>query len=361
MRSKKKETKVQCPLCGTKLAITKNEKTTVATVVGESPDSVAGYQVVVGQGVANNLPKTAKDRIEALKKAGKDVSNLFAMQGALGGECIASNKNGKLSILDDNDPIFDCIIEQGTVSNRRLYRRWVMGQMFHMMSYSPSRSKEPLGFTSMIHRLGYSYQWKMLINELHAQMKMEGKDAANFSDRNRWFNAKVVAAMANDYIVLLKKRVDALKVRNCKGIPYKRISNRNIFVSDLESKLYYPLSVALQRINWAKNASQLYKAAKEFNGMRIIMPYDTPQSKAWIDAYKGSGAFFTMQNLIRFHDCVAFDDSENRLDKFQSLSFVSAKAEAYKNGQGWRLFAVLKKMLDDNNINIKKKMAEWRK
>ena len=334
MRSKKKETKVQCPLCGTKLAITKNEKTTVATVVSESPGSVAVYQAVAGQGVSNNLPKTAKGRIEALKKAGKDVSNLFAMQGAFGGECIASNKNGILSILDDNDPIFDCIIEQGTVSNRRLYRRWVMGQMFHMMSYSPSRSKEPLGFTSMIHRLGYSYQWKMLINELHAQMKMEGKDAVNFSDRNRWFNAQVVTAMANDYIVSLKKRVDALKVRNCKGIPYKRISNRNIFVSDLEGKLFYPLSVALQRINWAKNASQLYK---------------------------GSGAFFTMQNLIRFHDCVAFDDSENRLDKYQSLSFVSNKAEAYKNGQGWRLFAVLKKMLDDNNINIKKKIAEWRK
>ena len=361
MRSKKKETKVQCPLCGTRLAIAKNEESTVAAVVGEDSGFRAVYPGLAGHDVAINLPKTAKDRIEALKKAGKDVSNLFAMQGAFGGECIASNKNGKLSILDDNDPIFDCIIEQGTVSNRRLYRRWVMGQMFHMMSYSPSRSKEPLGFTSMIHRLGYSYQWKMLMNELHAQMKMEGKDAANFSDRNRWFNAKVVAAMANDYIVLLKKRVDGLKVRNCKGIPYKRISNRNIFVSDLEGKLFYPLSVALQRINWAKNASQLYKAAKEFNGMRIIMPYDTPQSKAWIDAYKGSGAFFTMQNLIRFHNCVAFDDEGNRLDKYQSLSFISAKAEAYKNGQGWRLFAVLKKMLDDNNINIKKKMAEWRK
>lgn len=361
MRSKKKETKVLCPQCGTRFAIAKNEKTIVATVIGEDSGIGTVYPAVAGQGVSNSLPKTAKGRIEALKKAGKDVSNLFAMQGALGGECIASNRNGKLSILDDNDPIFNCIIEQGTVSNRRLCRRWVMGQMFHMMSYSPSRSKEPLGFTSMIHRLGYSYQWKMLMNELHAQMKMEGKDAVNFSDRNRWFNAQVVTAMANDYIVLLKKRVDALKVRNCKGIPYKRISNRDIFVSDLESKLYYPLSVALQRINWAKNASQLYKAAKEFNGMRIIMPYDTPQSKAWIDAYKGSGAFFTMQNLIRFHDCVAFDDSENRLDKYQSLSFVSNKAEAYKNGQGWRLFAVLKKMLDDNDINIKKKMAEWRK
>ena len=32
----------------------------------------------------------------------------------------------------------------------------------------------------MIHRLGYEYQWKMLLNELYAQMKMENKDPESF-------------------------------------------------------------------------------------------------------------------------------------------------------------------------------------
>ena len=91
------------------------------------------------------------------------------------------------------------------------------------------------------------------------------------------------------------------------------------------------------------------------------MLHYTPQSKTWVDAYKGSGAFFTMQNLIRFHGCVVVDDAGKRLDKYQSLAFILAKAEAYKDGEGWRLLAVLKKMLSDNNINIKKKMMEWRK
>ena len=89
------------------------------------------------------------------------------------------------------------------VPNRRLFRRWVMAQMFHMMSYTPHRSKEPVGVTNMIHRLGYDYQWKMLMDELYAQMKMSERDAVNFTDRNRWFNTDVVMAMANDYICLL--------------------------------------------------------------------------------------------------------------------------------------------------------------
>ena len=366
MNSKKKETretkatKVLCPECGTQFAIAKKGFTTVATVIGEDSDLGTVYPATVGRTASAKLPKTAQERIEALRNAGVDVSCLFAMRGANGGECIASNKDGKLVMLNDSDPLFELIIAQGTVPNRRLFRRWVMAQMFHMMSQTSFRSKEPLGVTCMIHNLGYEYQWKMLMDELYAQMKMEGRDLENFADRNRWFNVDVVAAMAQDYIVQLKERVDALKVRKCKGIPYKRICSRNIFVSDLHTKLYSPLYTALARIRKVKNAAQLFDAAKKFNDMRIKMSHDTPQSKLWVDAYKGSGAYFTMQNLIRFHGCIAYDAGK-RLDKYHSLAFILAKAEEYKDGEGWRLLAVLKKMLSDNNIDIKTKMAEWRK
>lgn len=356
-----KETKVLCPRCGAEFGIASKEFNTVATVIGKDSRLGIVYPAVVDQEKTVKTTKTAQERIEALRSAGVDVSHLFAMQGANGGEYVASNKDGRLAILEDNDPLFNYIIEQGSVPNRRLFRRWVMAQMFHMLSDADCNAKEPRGVTHMIHSRGYEYQWKMLLNELYAQMKMEGRDAVNFADRNRWFNAEVAVAMAEDYITRLKKHVNALKKRKCKGIPYKRICNRNIFLSDLQNKLYNPLSMAAAPIKQAKNAIQLYNAVKKFNDIRIRMQHNTPQSKVWVDAYKGSGAFFTMQNLIRFHGCTAVDDEGKRLDKFQSLAFLSAKAEMYKNGEGWRLLAVLKKMLSDNNINIEKKMAEWRK
>ena len=208
MSNKKKETKVLCPRCGTEFATPKKEFTTVATVIGKDSGLGIVYPAVVAQ---DKPAKTAQERIEALRNAGVDVNNLFAMKGANGDEYIASNKDGRLAILDDDDPIFDHIISQGTVPNR-LCRRWVMGQMFHMMSYTPYRSKEPVGVTYMIHSLGYEYQWKMLLNELHAQMKMEGRDAVNFADRNRWFNTDVIVAMAEDYIAQLTKRISLLLV-----------------------------------------------------------------------------------------------------------------------------------------------------
>lgn len=333
MTKKKKENIMTCPRCGADLNGAENPA---------------------------RLPKTAQERIEALRLAGVDVSHLFAMQGANGGDYIASNQDGKLTILDDNDPIFSYITSQGDVPNRRLFRRWVMAQMFHMLSYTPYRGQSPLGVTAMIHRLGYEYQWKMLLDELRAQLKMESRDSNGFAERNRWFNNKVAFVMAHHYLERLKKHVDSLQERKCKGIPYKRIYGRDIFVSDLDRKVYTPLIIAANLIKYAQNAAQLYDAVSKFNVQRIRLSHDTPQSKTWMDAYKGAGAYFTMQNLIRFHGCLITDDKGRRLNKNQSLDFITFKATLYKD-EGWRLLAVLKKMLRDNNIDIKKKMAEWRK
>lgn len=339
---KTKETNVTCPACGTQLAVTGN-----------------GVAVAVGNKAQPKLPKTAQERIEALSRAGVDVSNLFAMQGSGGGEYVVSNKDGKLSILADDDPIFCAILSQGTVPNRRLFRRWVMAQMFHMLSYKERFCKEPVGVTEMIRRMGYEYQWRMLLDELHAQMKMEPRDLASFTERNRWFNAAVAGAMAQEYVEHLTKHVDALPVKKCTGIPYKCVGGENIFERNLYNKLYGPLNRAAGRIRYAKNAAQLYNAVKTFDDLRVRLPHETPQSKEWTDAYKGSGAFYTMQNLIRFHGCLAVDDKGTQLDKDRSLVFLSLQADRYKNGGGWRMLAMLKKMLSDNGIDIQKKMKEW--
>lgn len=362
MTKAKKETKVLCPECGAEFAIPDKTVTTIATVIGKDAGIGVVYAEVVGNEAKpdRKLPKTAKERIEALREAGIDVSHLFAVSGASGGECVASNKDGKIVFLNDDDPLFDYIIKQGTVPNPRLFRRWVMAQMFHMMNTKECRTNRLYSVTEMIRNKGYEYQWKMLLDELYAQMKMEGRDTENFRDRNRWFNSSVALAMAQHYIDKLKERVGGLKERRCKGIPYKRIAGKDIFVSDLYTKLYRPLNCAKYDIKTAKSAEQLYYAVRNFNSLRVKMEWKTPQCKEWIDAYKGAGAFFTMQNLIRFHKCILLDDNNERLTKPLSLAYLGIKAEAYKN-EGWRLLALLKKMLADNHIDINKKMKEWRK
>ena len=58
---------------------------------------------------------------------------------------------------------------------------------------------------------------------------------------------------------------------------------------------------------------------------------------------------------------IGSDDNGKTLGKNASLAFLNKKAKLYENREGWRLIGMLKKMLDDNNIDVVAKMKEWRK
>lgn len=355
------KTKVLCPNCGTEFAIPEQQSIAVGVVIGK--DSGLGTVVLQpSESAIGKQPKTsAQQRIEALRAAGVDVSNLFAIQGANGGEYVASNKDGNLQILGDDDPIFRCIALQGTVPNRKLFRRWVMAQMFRMVA-ATKEDGTPMGVTEMIHIHGYEYQWKMLLNELHAQSVMaKNGDTENFEDRNRWFNGRVVTQMAKDYCKELQKHIDNIKIKKCKGIPYKTIAGKDIFVSDIHRKVYDPLYNAIRKIILAKTIYKLEKATKKFNDLRIKLAWATKQSSVWVDAYKGAGAYFTLQNMLRFHGCYIYDDMGNRHEGKYALAYIKAKSIQYCNGEGWRMLGIMKKCLTDNNIDVMKKIESWRK
>lgn len=302
---------------------------------------------------------SAKERIEALKNAGVDVSNLFAMTGANGGDFIAISLHGNLEILSDDDPIFQHLTISGTVPNRKLFRRWVMAQMFHMLSVKNGATNEPIGFTNILHRRGYEYSWKQLQDELYAQVKMlQHNDANNFVARNRFFNQRVAYEMTMCYIKELKKFVNNKKVKKCKGIPYVTIGGRHIFKADVHKKLYSHLLNLAWKIKYAKSPVELFYAVQNFNKQREKLNWNTPQCPQWVDAYKGAGAYFTLQNMIRFHGCFLWNDENQRLSKSQSLVFLDKKAGEYAQ-EGWRLLGLLKKAITDNNIEIEAKMASW--
>lgn len=156
------------------------------------------------------------------------------------------------------DAVGKQIVEGGYVSNWKLFRRWVMSQMFHMLR---DMDKNGRTFNEVLQNKGYEYQWRMLENELYAQMKMcDHKDYENVKARNRWLNGVVAHDMAIDYISKLRSYIDDKCIytvkkdkdgnkkktykHTCKGNPYIRLQNGNIFVDDLE-KRYTLLSVTL--------------------------------------------------------------------------------------------------------------------
>ena len=343
----------------------------IVTITGENLKVVANNVEVNAAGAGKKTK--AQMRLEALKAAGVDVSKYFP----LGDDQLIKIENGAAVPVDMDDATIDAvgkqIVEGGYVSNWKLFRRWVMSQMFHMLR---DMEKDGKSFNEVLQRKGYEYQWRMLENELYAQMKMcDHNDYENLKARNRWFNGVVAHDMAIDYISKLRSYIDDKCIYNvkkdkdgnekktykhtCKGNPYIRLQNGNIFVADLERKVYTPLRDLANKMGAVPTYKELYDAVREFNKKRKHLAWDTKQSEAFIHAYKGSGSYYTMRNLIMFHGA-RFLKSGRKMSEANSLKELESKAKLYDE-QGWRMLGVLKQLIKESGINIQGKIDEWKK
>lgn len=339
----------------------------IVTITGENLNIVTKNV----EATAATKKNKAQMRLEALKAAGVDVSKYFP----LGDDQLIKIENGAAVPVDMDDATIDAvgkkIVEGGYVSNWKLFRRWVMSQMFHMLRQMET---DKLTFNEVLQRKGYEYQWRMLENELYAQVKMsEHGDLDNVGARNRWFNGDVASDMATDYISKLRKYVDDNLIYNvkkdkdgnekkaykhtCKGNPYVRLQNKDIFVADLERKVYTPLRDLANEMAAVPTYKQLYSVVRRFNKNRKHLEWNTKQADAFIDAYKGSGSYYTMRNLIMFHGA-RFLKGGRKMSEANSLKELESKAKSY-DGQGWRMLGVLKQLIKESNIDIQGKINEW--
>lgn len=342
----------------------------IVTITGENLNIVTKNV----EATAATCKKTkAQMRLEALKAAGVDVSRYFT----LGDDQLVKIENGAAVPVDMDDATIDAvgkkIVEGGYVNNWKLFRRWVMSQMFHMLR---DMEKDDKSFNEVLQHKGYEYQWRMLENELYAQVKMsEHGDLDNVGARNRWFNGDVASDMTTDYISKLRKYVDDNLIYNvkkdkdgnekkaykhtCKGNPYVRLQNKDIFVSDLEKKVYTPLREIANEMAAVPTYKQLYDAVHKFNKVRKHLAWSTKQADVFISAYKGSGAYYTMRNLIMFHGA-RFLKGSRKMSEANSLKELESKAELYDE-QGWRMLGVLKQLIKESGIDIQGKINEWKK
>lgn len=342
----------------------------IVTITGENLNIVTN---TVEATAATGKKTKAQMRLEALKAAGVDVSKYFP----LGDDKLIKIENGAAVPVDMDDATIDAvgkkIVEGGYVSNWKLFRRWVMSLMFHILRQV---NEGDYSFNAILQYRGYEYQWRMLENELYAQMKMaKHGDHDNAGARNRWFNGYVASDMAKDYINKLREYVDDNLIwkykkdkngemkksykHTCNGKPYVRIQNKDIFVSDLEKKVYAPLGSLARKMYSSNTCKEVYVAVREFNKTRKRLTWETKMSSAFIDAYKGSGSYYTMRNLIMFHGA-RFWKNGRKMSESESLKELEAKAILYSE-EGWRMLGVLKQLILNNDIDIQGKIDEWKK
>lgn len=304
------------------------------------------------------------ERMNKLNNAGINTGKYFNIdlpQGLKPGATISLviNEDGQPVVVANNDPIANQIIEDGYVRNTKLHRRFVMAQMFQMLNWV-SYDRYDRGYSACL-RLAYSYEYtfKMMLEEVKVLSKLEVRDMESFEERSHFFSKNVIVSVLNDYMKKLKDYVDNMPNKKCKGVPYKRMKGKDIFVEDLNKKLYRPLEAVIFCIKTAKNYHEIYMYLNDFMNNMVGLPHDTPKSSVWVDAFKGEGAYYTLKNLVMFHNCKIFNaDLEfGVVSGIDAVNYIKNKLEVYY-GNGWRMFALMKKVINDNGINTKTYIGE---
>ena len=212
-----------------------------------------------------------------------------------------------------DDAVEQQILRNGYVWQPQLWRRHIMTQMFRLLHRKRGLPISEQNYDELLAKRGANYPWRMLRDELHAQALLWRDDAEQFAERNRWFNRTVVEAMARD-----------LAGQGCEAAG--RVLNNLVTAGDPDA---------------------LLAAIKPME-----MPYleGRQKSLAWLDAYKGAGAYFTMKNLILFHNCQLHLDNGQILDRDASMQMLrDLNANPAVNGQ--QMFAVMMRLIADNNFD----------
>lgn len=281
------------------------------------------------------------ERLMKLKAAGFDTEKFSTMFSNMDMETMLNN-------CFKEDPIAEEIIENGYVRNTKLHRRYIMAMTMRLLGNDNE-------WTKRVHRwYGFDYQFTMMLEELRILAILEKEDKETFVERAHFFTKDVVVATCENYLKQFIKYVKRAKMcKNRKYGEYKIFFGKYYQINDIPN-LYNYIGAEMLGVMRANTVTELYEALKRFMNSDAYhkLPWGYAKSQIWLDAFKGAGSYYTLKNMIMYHNCVIFDETNKPLTQSQSMAHLEKVLDEYQ-GQYWRMLALLKKVISDNNFSWK--------
>lgn len=302
------------------------------------------------------------ERMNTLKQNGYDTSKFFNLNMDIPvGAKVEIKIDGvpySINSIMNNDTIVKGILDNGYVFNSRTDGRFIVAQTFKMLnekSYNHKLNMYEYGWDAYLRNsYGYMYQFDMMLDEVHKLAKMEKSNDPDFVRLSSFFTKDVVFETCNHYMRQLKKYIKNQKHRKCKGIPYVKLAKYgNVFLNNLDDKVYNKLYYALTLIRNADSYKMLEDGLKLFMDFIVKLPYTTPKSSVWKTAFKGKGAYVTLLNIVKFHNVTVENyETGEKLDRDDSVAYIESLLNEYK-GEYWKYHELLKKTIADNSFDLR--------
>lgn len=218
------------------------------------------------------------------------------------------------------DPIEAMIESDGYVDNHRLWRRWVLAQICRNMPKEDKHKEcREEYFTTAFLKRAFPYQWRTAEQEIRTIVKLPKKEQKK---RTRFFDFDVAIDLIEVYrnmlLTVMQTEESAIsdnigKIADILPRGY-RLSWQN--APNKNKQMYYhgPVTPNLENcikgmdiaMDMAINAKRTKSYDLLVRMFTVCSPYMYPtktecKSDVWMTAFKASGAYYSMDNLIKFH------------------------------------------------------------
>lgn len=275
-----KKIEVRCPNCQSSFYVGDGGNT-----VTELTD---GIHYLVPETIRNEnvSPETkTKVRLDALRAVGVDIDKL---------NNLLQKDDSFKDIFEEDDPILNEIKKGGFIRNPELFRRFITAQTWSLIRDNKSWTE------SVRKRYNISYVFRQTKQELSLQIKLMNKGVKASDKRFYFFSFEdmkdIFWSLASYNYSVKNEKLTAL--RNA------------IAASNTRKELLDVISSC----NWWFRNSEHYKPRR------------------WLNSFKGAGAYYTLQNLIRTHGLIL----PNCADMNESLKVVEDVYNSIMSYDPWR-------------------------
>lgn len=285
------------------------------------------------------MKKSLSERIRMLEDLGIDMSDFKQLI-----------IDGKVVINADSKSY----AEDKQLESNKQFRRWITAQTLRMFK-TPIWDRDTRRYVCswdlyLKNYYSYMYQFDMTLEELKTLKKLEVTDKREFEIRKRFFNKSVIILLCSDYLTRFKKYCKNNKIIYGKHNGQVKLKNNYGYMTleSIANDIIRPLINLVDEINKSESYAEIYTYFKKFRRIMNDLPRDTVKCAEWKDAFKGAGAYYTLQNLVLYHDVVLEKDKKTSLKLLEDML----------DGEVWKYHRLLKNWLDDNEFNLSTSIAK---
>lgn len=367
--------RVLCKNCGAEFDVANHDEMTLHSF-HDNTNNVIGTLVPAK---INEGENTMENTLTGVNMENKD--GIFTVGMPDGSSAKAVVRNGKLEIINDNDPILNQILQSDFVRNVDFDTQFIAAQTFKLLAYTSGKSYQ-YSWMSKPHwteggwldgfRKFYSYDYtlKYLATITKRMAKLQKENKKMFDIELHFFNKDVIAASLETYIKHLDKELHSRKTYKCRGKLYIRVGNKHycdktketdksgmLFVENIEATFITPVKGIIEQIKRTSDYGEIHKLIKQFlyHKLYFKLNVDPASCAEWLDAFKGRGAFFTMQNIVRHSGVKLYKEVSYKekymLSREESLNYLMERLKSDK-GCYYRLLGLLKASVEANDFNF---------